>query len=187
MKLDAALKEMEGEAPEEEDDGLPFACAICRGPFNDPVETKCMHYFVSYYPCLRPFPAQQFWCIERLSLVVSAESISNKRRSRGSAVHAHCRTTPSRRDASSAISRHLGSSIQPRSLSKSSKSIDHRRQLVVRMTRRRRMMKMIFLPGKRRNAALLKVGKYQATHSQMAKSIKSLIFTMKAMLWRSEL
>jgi hypothetical protein len=47
MKLEAALKEMEGEAPEEEDDGLPFACSICRGPFNDPVETKCMHYFVS--------------------------------------------------------------------------------------------------------------------------------------------
>eukprot|EP00287_Rhodomonas_sp_CCMP768_P002518 CAMPEP_0196721824 /NCGR_PEP_ID=MMETSP1091-20130531/4304_1 /TAXON_ID=302021 /ORGANISM="Rhodomonas sp., Strain CCMP768" /LENGTH=130 /DNA_ID=CAMNT_0042063395 /DNA_START=1 /DNA_END=393 /DNA_ORIENTATION=- len=40
---------MEGEKgpkkEEEIDDGLPFACAICRGPFNQPVETKCGHYF----------------------------------------------------------------------------------------------------------------------------------------------
>jgi hypothetical protein len=27
-------------AQEEEDDGLPFACAICRGPFTNPIETK---------------------------------------------------------------------------------------------------------------------------------------------------
>ena len=47
-KLDAALADMEadGAAREEEaDDGLPFACAICRGPFRTPVETKCAHYF----------------------------------------------------------------------------------------------------------------------------------------------
>ncbi|EKX48510.1 hypothetical protein GUITHDRAFT_105656 [Guillardia theta CCMP2712] len=47
-KLDAALAELEGDKPkeeEEENDGLPFACAICRGPFNNPIETRCMHYF----------------------------------------------------------------------------------------------------------------------------------------------
>eukprot|EP00568_Trieres_chinensis_P011341 CAMPEP_0183302226 /NCGR_PEP_ID=MMETSP0160_2-20130417/8088_1 /TAXON_ID=2839 ORGANISM="Odontella Sinensis, Strain Grunow 1884" /NCGR_SAMPLE_ID=MMETSP0160_2 /ASSEMBLY_ACC=CAM_ASM_000250 /LENGTH=344 /DNA_ID=CAMNT_0025464971 /DNA_START=25 /DNA_END=1059 /DNA_ORIENTATION=- len=27
------------------DDGIPFACHICRGPFNDPVVTSCGHYF----------------------------------------------------------------------------------------------------------------------------------------------
>lgn len=30
---------------DEEGDGLPFACLICRGPFTDPVVTKCKHYF----------------------------------------------------------------------------------------------------------------------------------------------
>jgi RING finger protein 113A len=29
----------------DEDDGLPFACFICRQPFTDPVVTKCGHYF----------------------------------------------------------------------------------------------------------------------------------------------
>ena len=37
-----ALKEA---ADEEVDDGLPFACLICRKPFTDPVVTKCEHYF----------------------------------------------------------------------------------------------------------------------------------------------
>lgn len=27
------------------DDGIPYACHICRGPFKDPVVTSCMHYF----------------------------------------------------------------------------------------------------------------------------------------------
>mmetsp|Transcript_33545 Transcript_33545/g.52198 ORF Transcript_33545/g.52198 Transcript_33545/m.52198 type:complete len:324 (-) Transcript_33545:148-1119(-) len=47
-KLEAALREMEGDEEkdvDEMDDGLPFACAICRGPFKNPVETRCMHYF----------------------------------------------------------------------------------------------------------------------------------------------
>lgn len=35
---DAAKKE--GETEE-----LPFACAICRKPFTNPVETRCKHYF----------------------------------------------------------------------------------------------------------------------------------------------
>lgn len=48
-KMEEAVREMEGEKPVEVDDGLPFACAICRGPFNSPVETKCMHYFVSRF------------------------------------------------------------------------------------------------------------------------------------------
>lgn len=56
--MEAAVREMEGEKEEEVDDGLPFACAICRGPFNDPVETKCMHYFVStaQYACALMVP-----------------------------------------------------------------------------------------------------------------------------------
>lgn len=29
----------------EDDDGLPFACFICRQPFTKPVVTKCNHYF----------------------------------------------------------------------------------------------------------------------------------------------
>lgn len=28
-----------------DEDGLPFACFICRGAFNTPVETLCKHYF----------------------------------------------------------------------------------------------------------------------------------------------
>ena len=27
------------------DDGIPFACHICRGPFKDPIVTVCNHYF----------------------------------------------------------------------------------------------------------------------------------------------
>ena len=27
------------------DDGIPFACHICRGPFNSPIVTTCGHYF----------------------------------------------------------------------------------------------------------------------------------------------
>lgn len=27
------------------DDGIPFACHICRGPFRDPIVTACGHYF----------------------------------------------------------------------------------------------------------------------------------------------
>ena len=30
---------------ESDDDQLPFACAICRGGFTDPVMTRCGHYF----------------------------------------------------------------------------------------------------------------------------------------------
>jgi len=28
-----------------DDDSLPFKCFICRGPFNNPIVTKCKHYF----------------------------------------------------------------------------------------------------------------------------------------------
>lgn len=28
-----------------EEDDIPFACAICRKPFVDPIVTKCKHYF----------------------------------------------------------------------------------------------------------------------------------------------
>jgi RING finger protein 113A len=27
------------------DDGIPFACHLCRGPFKDPIVTTCNHYF----------------------------------------------------------------------------------------------------------------------------------------------
>ncbi|KAH6786102.1 hypothetical protein C2S51_038557 [Perilla frutescens var. frutescens] len=37
------------EASDEEDDNaLPFACFICRQPFEDPVVTKCKHYFCEH-------------------------------------------------------------------------------------------------------------------------------------------
>ncbi|KAM0939453.1 putative transcription factor C3H family [Dioscorea sansibarensis] len=33
---------------DEDDDELPFACYICRRPFQDPVVTKCKHYFCEH-------------------------------------------------------------------------------------------------------------------------------------------
>ncbi|KAL5999039.1 hypothetical protein ACLOJK_009989 [Asimina triloba] len=33
---------------DDEDDSLPFACFICRQPFEDPVVTKCKHYFCEH-------------------------------------------------------------------------------------------------------------------------------------------
>ena len=50
------LGKLDGEDSEEErerdkfrikdgGDELPFACHICRGPFNDPMVTQCGHYF----------------------------------------------------------------------------------------------------------------------------------------------
>ena len=38
-------KEGEGEFEVAAVDELPFACHICRGPFRDPIRTKCGHYF----------------------------------------------------------------------------------------------------------------------------------------------
>ena len=32
----------------DDDDSLPFACFICREPFEDPVMTKCKHYFCEH-------------------------------------------------------------------------------------------------------------------------------------------
>lgn len=32
----------------DDDDALPFACFICREPFEDPVVTKCKHYFCEH-------------------------------------------------------------------------------------------------------------------------------------------
>lgn len=31
--------------PDADDDGLPFACFVCRGDFTKPVITQCGHYF----------------------------------------------------------------------------------------------------------------------------------------------
>nr|XP_043621196.1 zinc finger CCCH domain-containing protein 1 [Erigeron canadensis]XP_043621197.1 zinc finger CCCH domain-containing protein 1 [Erigeron canadensis] len=53
-KRKLALKGGDDEEEEEEDDiendedGLPFACFICRKPFVDPVVTKCKHYFCEH-------------------------------------------------------------------------------------------------------------------------------------------
>jgi len=38
-------KEFEIPSDEEQDDGLPFACLICREDFKSPVVTRCGHYF----------------------------------------------------------------------------------------------------------------------------------------------
>ncbi|KAF9900675.1 hypothetical protein EC991_007037 [Linnemannia zychae] len=35
----------ESESSSDDDDGVPFACLICREPFTRPVVTKCNHYF----------------------------------------------------------------------------------------------------------------------------------------------
>lgn len=39
------LDEEDGPEDDEDDDGLPFACFMCREPFKDPVVTNCKHYF----------------------------------------------------------------------------------------------------------------------------------------------
>ncbi|GJZ25953.1 zinc finger CCCH domain-containing protein 1 [Tanacetum coccineum] len=38
----------EEEEIEDDEDGLLFACFICRQPFVDPVVTKCKHYFCEH-------------------------------------------------------------------------------------------------------------------------------------------
>ncbi|GJW26886.1 putative receptor protein kinase ZmPK1 [Tanacetum coccineum] len=40
--------EDEEEDIKDDEDGLPFACFICRQPFVDPVVTKCKHYFCEH-------------------------------------------------------------------------------------------------------------------------------------------
>jgi RING finger protein 113A len=53
LKAEAAMKKMfagddareEEEADAQPADDLPFACFICRERFEDPVETRCGHYF----------------------------------------------------------------------------------------------------------------------------------------------
>eukprot|EP00742_Colponemidia_sp_Colp-10_P004861 GILJ01005192.1.p1 GENE.GILJ01005192.1~~GILJ01005192.1.p1 ORF type:complete len:346 (-),score=51.86 GILJ01005192.1:136-1083(-) len=42
---DIVEEEEEDEYEIDEEDGLPFACFICRNDFTDPVVTKCGHYF----------------------------------------------------------------------------------------------------------------------------------------------
>ncbi|KAG9151407.1 hypothetical protein Leryth_024847 [Lithospermum erythrorhizon] len=41
-------EEAAGEVDEDDDDALPFACFICRNPFEDAVVTKCKHYFCEH-------------------------------------------------------------------------------------------------------------------------------------------
>ena len=45
--LDPDGDDDEGER-KDKGDGLPFACAICREPFVDPIVTKCKHYFCEH-------------------------------------------------------------------------------------------------------------------------------------------
>ncbi|KAJ3073867.1 ADP/ATP carrier protein, partial [Podochytrium sp. JEL0797] len=35
----------QADSDEEDEDDVPLDCAICRGPFKDPIITKCKHYF----------------------------------------------------------------------------------------------------------------------------------------------
>ena len=37
--------EGDSDGEEQDEDGLPIRCSICRGPFTEPVITKCRHYF----------------------------------------------------------------------------------------------------------------------------------------------
>ncbi|KAL7158882.1 hypothetical protein ABFS83_02G173200 [Erythranthe nasuta] len=50
MKAEDDDEEKDSDASDEEDDenGLPFACFICREPFTDPVMTRCKHYFCEH-------------------------------------------------------------------------------------------------------------------------------------------
>ncbi|KAH9318108.1 hypothetical protein KI387_019877, partial [Taxus chinensis] len=51
MKLALGLAEggdAEAVSDDEDEDSLPFACFICRQPFQDPVVTRCKHYFCEH-------------------------------------------------------------------------------------------------------------------------------------------
>lgn len=55
----------EDEEEDEEDDGIPFACLICRRPWaecQDPVVTKCKHYFCEQ--CALQHNAKSKLCFE---------------------------------------------------------------------------------------------------------------------------
>ncbi|KAH7315749.1 hypothetical protein KP509_21G063700 [Ceratopteris richardii] len=47
-KLAQRIQEEEQSDEEDDDDSLPFACLICRQPFEDPVVTLCKHYFCEH-------------------------------------------------------------------------------------------------------------------------------------------
>ena len=52
----------EGEGEEEDDDELPFACHICRRPWDevpDPVVTRCKHYFCEHLCIAAQFAEQR--------------------------------------------------------------------------------------------------------------------------------
>lgn len=44
-QLNAFMGKKEEDGDKEPDDGLPFACYLCRGHFREPVVTTCQHYF----------------------------------------------------------------------------------------------------------------------------------------------
>ncbi|KAL0925172.1 hypothetical protein M5K25_003483 [Dendrobium thyrsiflorum] len=41
-------EDRDGGSDDDDDHDLPFACSICRRPFDDPVVTKCKHYFCEH-------------------------------------------------------------------------------------------------------------------------------------------
>jgi RING finger protein 113A len=45
LEVFADGKEVASDEPVTTDDGIPFACHICREPFTDPIVTRCGHYF----------------------------------------------------------------------------------------------------------------------------------------------
>lgn len=55
-------EEADGEGDEEDDDALPFACFICRNPFEDAVVTKCKHYFCEHC-ALKVMPILTLLCL----------------------------------------------------------------------------------------------------------------------------
>jgi len=46
--LARGLAEEDEEEADSDEDALPFACYICRQPFEDPVVTRCKHYFCEH-------------------------------------------------------------------------------------------------------------------------------------------
>lgn len=48
MKLAHGENDDEDDEDDDDEDSLPFACYICRHPFQDPVMTRCKHYFCEH-------------------------------------------------------------------------------------------------------------------------------------------
>ena len=71
-----------------DDDQLPFACAICRGPFTAPIVTRCGHYFCEECALKRARKtAKCFVCSENTNGIFNAapkiEAKMRERREKG--------------------------------------------------------------------------------------------------------